>query len=270
LVNISTRGRVGTGDDVLIVGFVTAGGSPLRLLGRGVGPSLEQHGVSGVLTNPSMALHEGPTRIDGNDDWGDVPDTQWAVEEMGRVGAFDLLPGSPDSLVLTQLAPRAYTAVISGVNGAEGIVLGEVYDRTPAVEFHPYTRLTNLSTRGRVGAGDDVLIGGFVITGSVPKQLLIRGVGPGLISYGVSGTLADPFVRVLRDGVTLAQNDDWAFSDEAEYVMAASARAAAFELDPQSKDAALVVTLAPGSYTVILSGADGGTGVGLVEVYDLE
>ncbi|BET67459.1 hypothetical protein ASA1KI_23770 [Opitutales bacterium ASA1] len=270
LVNISTRGRVGTGDDVLIVGFVTIGGSPLRLLSRGVGPSLEQHGVSGVLTNPSMALHEGPTRIDGNDDWGDVSDTQLAVEEMGRVGAFDLLPGSPDSLVLSQLAPRAYTAVISGVGGAEGIVLGEVYDRTPAPEFHPYTRLSNLSTRGRVGAGDEVLIGGFVITGTVPKQLLIRGVGPGLIPYGVSGTLEDPFVRVLRDGVTLAQNDDWAFSEQAEYVAAAFARAAAFELDPQGKDAALVVTLPPGSYTVILSGADGGTGVGLVEVYDLE
>jgi uncharacterized delta-60 repeat protein len=270
LANISTRGRVGVGGDVLIVGIVTTGTGPADFLGRGVGPTLTRFGLSSVLPNPSIDLKQGQNTIGGNDDWDGGSDRDLILSETRRVGGFGLTAGAGDAALLTTLAPGSYTARIFDPAGGQGVALAEFYDRTPAAAADPYTRALNISTRGRVGAGADVLIAGFVITGSAPKQVLIRGVGPGLARFGITDHLADPFIRVVRQGVTVASNDDWAFSAQRGVVEAAARATSAFRLDPQGRDAALVATLAPGSYTAVLSGADGGEGVAIVEVYDME
>jgi hypothetical protein len=223
-----------------------------------------------VLPNPSLDLKAGQTTLAANDDWDGGADRDQIVAEGRRLNAFDLMDASGDAAMLATLAPGAYTARIFDGSGGQGVALAEFYDRTAADAMDPFTRVINISTRGRVGANDDVLIAGFVVTGAAPKQVLIRGVGPGLAQYGILDHLHDPYIRVVRDGATVAHNDDWAFSNQAGLVEAAFAASQAFALDPASRDAAIVLTLDPGLYTAILSGADGGEGVAIVEVYDLE
>jgi len=270
LLNISTRGRVGIGDDVLIVGIVTTGSGPTEFLSRGVGPSLARFGVGSLLPNPAIDLKQGASTIDENDDWDGGDDRDLILSESRRVSAFSLTDRAGDAALLTTLAPGSYTARVFDPAGGQGVALAEFYDRTPSTAADPYTRALNISTRGRVGVGGDVLIAGFFISGSVPKQVLVRGVGPGLARFGVADHLVDPFIRVVRSGATVASNDDWAFSAQRDVVEAAARATGAFRLDPQDRDAALVATLTPGSYTVILSGAGGGEGVAIVEVYDME
>jgi uncharacterized delta-60 repeat protein len=270
LVNISTRGRVGAGNEVMIVGFVMAGAEPIDILSRGVGPGLSTRGLSGLLPDPTLGLYRGSKSIGFNDNWDAGADRELVVSEGRRVGTFDLEDGSGDSAMLSSLAAGVYTAIVRDPEGRSGIALAEFYDRTLVHAMNPYNRVMNISTRGLVGSGDEVLIAGFVVTGPAPKQVLIRGVGPGLAHLKVSGYLSDPYIRVVKDGETVAFNDDWAYSDKAGLVEASFEVVGAFGLDPSSKDAAMVLTLPPGLYTVLLSGADGGEGIGLVEVYDLE
>jgi hypothetical protein len=255
---------------VLIVGFITTGQQPLDVLSRGVGPTLGRFGVSGVLPHPSISLYSGENSIASNSDWESAPDRDLLVNESRRVFAFDLTPGAHDAAMLATLSPGSYTTQIGDISGGSGVALAEFYDRTPEAQATAQNRVVNISTRGRVGTGDDVLIGGFVVTGRAAKQVLIRGIGSGLDRFGVPNTLKNAYIRVVHNGQTVAQNDDWAYSPQAGLVAAAMTRAQAFAVDPAGRDAALVATLNPGSYTVILSGADGGEGVALVEVYDLE
>lgn len=274
LVNLSSRARTGpnTGG-TLITGFVIGGSSPKRVLLRAIGPALAGFGVSGALPNPRLILYRGDGQVEQtNDDWTGT-DT---AATFGSVGAFTLPANSRDAALVVTLTPGAYTMhVVDG--GDTGIALAEIYDASmnPSGE---YQRLINISTRGTVETGDGVLIGGFVITGNAPKRVLVRGVGPSLAGFGVPGTLADPRLALYRDSTLVAQNDDWGVPTAVDATQQPAtsteiARAAtltgAFSLASGTKDAAVVVTLAPGAYTAQVAGAGGTSGVALVEIYEI-
>lgn len=263
LANLSTRGLVPTGG-ALTPGFTVRGPGAKALVIRAVGPTLSLFGVGSALTEATLeVIAPDSTVIASNSNWS----SSTAIDSaFARVGAFPLTAGSRDAAVQANLAPQAYTVRVSPtVSGASGVTLAEIYDADPATAT---TRLTNLSTLGFVGTGDNALTAGFVITGSAPKRLLVRAVGPGLAPFGVGNRLADPQLSLVPlGGLPLAANDDW---PDLPSVQAAFTAAGAFALAPGSKDAALVITLEPGGYTVVVSGAGGTTGNALVEIYDLD
>lgn len=255
LINISTRLRVGAGDDVGIAGFVVIGAAPKRFLIRALGPTLISFGVSGTLANPSLELHDASTAlIEANDDWP-------LSLAQADILASGLAPADPaEPAIVRTLAPGAYTAIARGVDGGSGVSLIEVYDLSPGVGAHPI----NVSTRGRVETGDSVMIGGFVVRGDTAKRVIVRALGPSLTARGVSGALADPTLE-LYDGVgnLVITNDNWQDSQAAEI--------AATPFPPASPtESAIVLSLAPGAYTAIVRGKNGTTGTGLIEVYDLD
>ncbi len=270
-INISSRAQVGTGADVMIAGFALSGGStPKTLLIRGIGPTLSTYGVSGVLANPELTINNGGTQIDYNDDWSSSGNATTIASTASSVGAFALPNPSYDASTLTTVSANNYTAKVSGVSGGTGIGLVEVYDTDPSNPLH----LINISTRAQVGTGANVVVAGFYVYGSGNKTLLIRGIGPALAAYGVSGYLTDPQL-VLKDGGgnTLRSNNNWE-TDENNHdvslgVSAAAARVGAFSLAHAAADSALLVSLPAGAYSVTLSGVSGGTGVGLIEVYEV-
>ena len=180
------------------------------------------------------------------------------------MGAFSLPPPSSDSALLMTLAPGAYTASVVGTNGSSGVGLAEVYDADLGLTV---SRLTNGSARAFVGTGANILIAGFTIGGTGSEQLLVRAIGPGLSQYGVTGVLAQPSLVIYDSNQNvLYQNTVWGGSAA---LSAAFAAVGAFPLDAQSSDSALLVTLPAGSYTAQVSGVNGGTGIGLVEVYEV-
>jgi hypothetical protein len=254
LSNLSVRTTAGAGDQTLIVGFSVSGGTK-PLLVRGVGPTLTSFGVTGALNDPKLELYRDTVKVTENDNWlaGDA-----SVFE--RVGAFALTAGSRDSALVISLARGSYTAQASGATGGTGVALVELYDTqgngTPA-------RLSNVSARSQISSGEP-LIAGFNIAGSGSRTLLIRAVGPTLEQFGVTGTLADPKLELFRDTVKLQENDNWDLSARATFT-----DLGAFDLATGSRDAVLVVTLPPGSYTAQVSGVNGATGVTLVEVYEV-
>jgi CubicO group peptidase (beta-lactamase class C family) len=262
LANLSLRSAAGAGDQALILGFVVAGGSK-NLLIRGVGPALTQFGVSGVLANPQLGVYSGGTVLLTNDNWESAQAAEKASAAVG-VGAFALPAGGRDADVLPTLGTGAYTAQVSGVGGATGIALLELYDAAGAST----ARLVNASARTQVGTGANVLIAGFTIAGPAAKTVLIRAVGPTLASFGVAGALADPTLTVLSSRGPLATNDNWSTGSGAAVGQAAGA-VGAFALPSGSLDAALLLSLAPGSYTAQVGGVRDTTGVALVEVYDV-
>jgi hypothetical protein len=264
LINLSSRVRVSGGDNVLITGFVIAGTAPKQVLVRGTGPALTGFGLQGVLANPKISLYRGTELVAENDDWAAAQ-----AADFARLGAFALPAGSKDAALLATLPPGAYTAIVADGTNA-GVALAEIYDASVNPNSE-YQRLVNISTRGEVSAGEGALIGGFVVTGNSPKKLLVRGIGPGLAAFGLKSTLADPRLRVYRESAILAENDNWsANASEATATTAAAQATGAFALIAGSKDAALILTLAPGAYTAQVTAADGTTtGVALVEIYEM-
>ncbi len=265
LVNISVRGFVGAGDAVLISGFVVRGGT-LPVLVRGVGPGLAALDVSNVLGQPSLTLR-GEGLVRQNTGWSADGQAAEIAAASARTGAFTLAPGSTDAALLQPLGSGIYTVQVNGADGGAGVALAEVYDaRTAPTEG----ALVNISGRGFVGTGDNILIGGFVVAGEAPVLVLVRAAGPGLIPLGVSGVLNRPRLRVLRGATPLAGSDSWALADSPATIAQASARVGAFAFTQPSDDAALLLFLPPGPYTALVSGADGGTGVALLEIYQVE
>jgi hypothetical protein len=265
LINLSSRVRVGAGR-TLITGFVVGGTTPKRVVLRAVGPTLSGFGVTGALANPRLQLFDATGKVIAeNDDWSGADTTA----AMAQVGAFGLTAGAKDAALLVTLAPGAYTMQVAEVAG-EGVALAEIYDASlnPNAD---YQRLVNISTRGEAGIGENVLIGGFIITGNSPKKVLIRGIGPGLAPFGLTGTLADPRLRVYRGSELVGENDNWSAVPADAIATAQAARdTGAFALANGSRDAALILTLMPGAYTGQVSSADGGnTGTALVEIYEL-
>jgi hypothetical protein len=289
--NISTRGVTNGGNQVLIGGFVVANpaGAPAnqtrQMLIRVVGPTLANapFNVTGVLQNPSLEVYSAAgALLVTNDNWGtqtaNAATNATAVtaiqQAVTRVGAFQLPAASQDAAVLATLAPGSYTVQAKGPNAnSNGVVLIEVYDATAGNPTATSPRASNVATRGDVGTGGNVLIAGFVINGTASRRMLLRGVGPTLRNFGLgaNAVLADPFLT-LKDaaGNTIRTNDDWASGDDAASIAAAAASSGAFALANGSKDAAMLVMLAPGSYTLQLSGVGNTTGIGIVEVYDVD
>ena len=253
-VNISTRMKVETGDNVLIGGFIVTGSGQKTVAVRALGPSLA---VNGALGNPVLELFDASGAVVATND-------DWRASQAETLIAAGLAPGSDlDAALIATLNAGSYTAVVRGAGGATGVALVEVYDLDGP---EAVTRLGNLSTRGRVLTGDDVMIGGFILRGDVPKRMMMRVRGPTLSLGGspISGRLADPTLELFdANGVSLAQNDNWRTTQESEI--------AASSIPPSDdREPAIVATLAPGNYTAVVRGQDNSIGIGLIEMYDLD
>jgi hypothetical protein len=282
LANISTRGVTSGGASVMIGGFVVSGTSAnqtRQMLIRVVGPRLAQapFNLTGVLADPRLEVYRSGTAnpILSNDNWGTQAAAQVTAIQQAttRAGAFALGANSADAVVLATLAPGLYTVMAHPpVNNpsASGVVLIEVYDVTQGGAAGP--KASNVSTRGQVGTGSNVMIAGFVVDGAVSRRMLIRGAGPTLASLGVPGVINDPQLTLVNqsNGQTVRTNDNWASGDDAAVIAQAATAAGAFSFANGSRDAAMLVMLPPGAYTVQLSGVGSTTGIGIVEVYDVD
>lgn len=269
LVNISTRGFAGNEDRTLISGFVVQGGEPKKVLVRAVGPALSDYGLNGVLAAPILTLYDRSGRpLASNTRWSTAPNAAEMEAAVKKTGAAPLKAGSADSALLMTLEPGLYTAHVTGVDRSTGLALVEAYDADDLCNQGPKT--INVSTRGRVEAGQNRLIAGFVITGESSRRVLIRAAGPGLIPYGVKETLTEPQLTLYTArGNVIRTAGAWSAEPEAGEIREAARLAGAFPFADDSKDAALVVTLNPGVYTVHVTGRNSSMGVALVEVYDL-
>lgn len=205
--------------------------------------------------------------VASNDNWSTDANVPSA---SSSAGAFALPDGSLDAALVATLAPGAYTASVSGVGGATGVGLVELYDVIQPSAFSD-DKLVNVSTRGQVGAGNNVLIAGVIINGTTPKRMLIRAVGPTLSNFGVTNSLADPTLRLVRqdNGAVVRANGDWQKGNDATEMARVAAEVGATALPSGSKDSALLITLPPGAYTAILDTGDGFEGIALVEVYEV-
>ncbi|HET7378589.1 MAG TPA: hypothetical protein VFJ24_00975, partial [Gaiellales bacterium] len=254
VVNLSTRGAAGSGNDVLIGGFVIGGTTPKTVVITATGPSLAQAGIGNPLTNPTLTLVRSSDQatIAANDDWGSAPNAS-------ALAATGLAPrDARESAIMVTLPPGAYTAIVNDANGAAGVAIVAVYEVD-----HPEAPLANISTRGPVLAGDDVMIAGFVIAGTAPRTVVITATGPSLAPMGISNALANPTLSLVRssDQAVVATNDDWGTLPDAAQLQAAGLAPA------DARESAIVATLPPGAYTAILSGAQASTGVGMIAVY---
>jgi hypothetical protein len=256
LTNLSIRTNAGAGAQTLIVGFNLSGNGTKPLLIRGIGPTLASFGVSGLLADPRLQLYNGSTLLVENDNWGGGA----AISNASAgVGAFALPASSRDAVLLQTMSTGSYTAQ---VGGGTGVALVEIYET--GNETSP--KLVNVSARTGVGTGANLLISGFVISGQGSKTLLIRAIGPTLRTFGVTGELADPRLELYRGSSLLQSNDNW---NGNAALSAAFTSVGAFGLPVTSRDAALLVTLPPGSYTVQVSGVNNSIGIALVELYEM-
>lgn len=272
LLNLSIRSNAGTSDQTLIASFVVSGGSK-QLLIRAAGPALTGFGVPGALANPQLELVNQNTNVSlaTNAGWdtGTAADTD-LIRNTTAALTFPFAAGSADAAMVKTLPDGPYSAKISGANNTTGVALAELYDANVASGG----RLINASARTNVGTNDKVLIAGFVISGTEPKTVLIRAVGPTLANFGVSGTLPDPALELTQHisssntDVTVATNTGWGSTAPAD-IAGASNQVGAFDLINDSLDSALLVTLQPGQYSAIVRGASGDTGVALVEIYEV-
>lgn len=266
IANISARTLAASGDRTLVAGFVIGGGGTKPLLIRAVGPTLANFGVANPIADPSIAaVNRLGATVASNNDWGNTPAL---VALSNQVGAFPLTPGSRDAAVSVSLVPGTYTAVIGGASATPGTALVEIYD-TEVSTGGSGARITNISTRGQVGSGEP-LLAGFVITGDLRKRVLIRAVGPTLANFGLTGLLADPRIEVLSGTTAVASNNDWSEASTTGQVVSVTPTVGGFPLNAGSKDAAIVLQLAPGAYTVQVAGVGASAGTVLVEIYDAD
>jgi hypothetical protein len=266
LINLSVLTDIATAGDDFTLGYVvggnsTSGAKPLVI--RAAGPSLGAFGVPGTLDDPKLELFARSTKTSENDNWGGSPQLTAA---LAAVGAFAYTgPASKDAATTASITTRDNSVRVSAAGSGTGAVIAEIYDATPAASFTTATpRLINVSVRKHLGSG---LTMGFVVGGATPAKVLVRGIGPTLGAFGVPGTVVDPQLTLFNSSsVKIGENNDWAGTAE---LTAAFANVGAFALPATSKDAALLVTLAPGNYTAQVAGVNGTTGVALVEVYEV-
>ena len=241
-------------DQVLIVGFTMSGGGKNVLL-RAVGPTLGTFGVSGTMADPKLDLYSGSSLITSNDNWGGGSSLAATFQSAG---AFAYASATSLDAALVASISGGRTAHVYGRTG--GAVLVEGYD----VGTGDAQRFTGLSARNRVGTGANILIAGFSLSGEGMRNLLIRAVGPALGGFGVPGVLADPKLEIYQGSTKIGENDNWS-----AMLSNAFSSVGAFQLTPGSKDAAITISLPANGYTVQVSGADGGVGEALVEIYEL-
>jgi hypothetical protein len=265
-LNLSTRMRVQPGDNAGIGGFIITG-SPLapasgpngvtkQVLLRAIGPSLTAFGVPDALADPVMELHGPAGFITMSDDnWRDLQEAE--IQATGLAPTNDL-----ESAILATLTPGNYTAIVRGSNDTSGVAVVEAYDVTQVAA----SKLANISTRSFVSTGPNIVIAGFILgNNSGDDSVILRGIGPSLTASGVPDALADPTLE-LRDGngVLLTGNNNWQDDPSQAAVIAAAGLAPTSALE-----SGIAVILPPGTYTALLSGLSDGTGVGLIEVYDI-
>lgn len=268
VLNLSTRALDLQGDNVLIPGFVISGTGTKRMLVRAVGPGMwDAFKLEGYLPDPKLWLvnQKTGTEVASNDDWGSSANRADIIAVSRTVGAFPLLADSRDAVVLVDLPPGHYTVPTVGNNSGTGIAMVELYD---ADDDATTARLVNISNRGFVDVGHRIMIPGFVVSREGSRTFLIRAVGPGLrATFNLPGVLEDPVLNVFKDQEAILANDDWDSVPGASTTEAVARQVGAFGLEPGSRDAAFVVTLPPGHYTIQATGKDATTGVALVEVY---
>ena len=256
VLNLSTRGLVSVGDNVLIGGFIVTGPGPKSVVLRALGPSLSGFGLSGVLADPVLSVYNSSrTLIASNDNWREDIGAAYMVQN-------GLAPGnSAESATLLQnLAPGAYTVIVTGKDPTPGISLVELYDISPLAN----SKLVNMSARGSVGTGDSVLISGFIVGDVESATVVVRALGPSLAAFGVSGVLSDPTLTIYdANGTAIASNDNWQDNINAIDIQKNALA------PPNALESALVLHLPAGSYTAIIRGANGATGNALAEVYTL-
>ncbi len=279
LGNLSTRGTAGTGANTLIAGIVVRGSAPKRMLIRAAGPALTQFGVTGALARPVLTLLDaGGVLVAANTGWSTAANATAVSTAAQGTGAFAFPAGSADSALLLTLNPGVYTAQVNSADTTTGVTLIETYDLDNPATMQ--SRLVNISSRGVVGTGQNIIIPGVVINGSSARLLLVRAIGPSLSPFGVTGAMANPQITVTRAGspAIVASNDDWNTQNNTTVFSAAdirefASRSAAFPLTEGSRDAALILSTATNvNYTIQVSGVNtggGDTGVALVEVYDV-
>ena len=251
LANVSSRMFVQTGDDVMIGGFIIQGDTPKKVVLRATGPSLAAAGVSGVLDDPVLEVWNSSGAILAtNDDWST------GTEDLTTLG---LAPSNArESAIIAILPAGSYSAVVHGKSSNTGVALFELYDLDQA-----NGSVANISTRGRVETGDKVMIGGFMLGGTQPTKVIVRAIGPSLVSSGVSDALLDPTLELYdSNGSLIFTNDNWRTDQEAQIVDST--------IPPtDDREAAIVATLAPGAYSSIVRGKNDSSGVALFEVYAL-
>jgi hypothetical protein len=254
-LNISTRAEVAPGDEALIVGFIVTGSEDKTVVLRALAPSLSQFGVANPLPDPVLTLFDGSgATIATNDDWQSDPEAN-AIESEG------LGPGSSLEAATRQtLAPGAYTAVVTGKGAASGVALVEAYDVAPASA----SRLANISARGSVGTGDDVLIAGFIVGDVESATMIVRALGPSLPGT-IANRLTNPLLTIYdSNGVAIGSNDNWEDDIHADEI----ANNGLAPTDPS--ESAIIFRPPAGAYSAIVAAADGSTGVALLEAYDLD
>jgi uncharacterized delta-60 repeat protein len=255
-LNIATRLRVETGDNVMIAGFIVTGNAPKPLVLRGMGPVLGNFGINDFLADPVLDLRGPGGPIVVNNNWKDT--------QRNQIEGTPFQPGDDrEAVILATLPPASYTAILTGNNNTTGVGLIEVFDNDSATD----SQLGNISTRGLVQGNDSVMIGGFILGGSTSNsRIAMRGIGPSLAQFGVNNVLADPTLE-LHDGngATLISNDNWESDTTSAGQLSANGLALS---DP--KESGIFTTLPPGAFTAILAGKNGGTGIGLIEIFNLQ
>jgi hypothetical protein len=241
-------------NQIVIVGFTMSGGAKNVLL-RAAGPTLSAFGVPDVMADPKLELFSGSTKVTTNDNWSGSSTLSTAFQS---VGAFAYSSTASLDAALVAAIDGSRTAHVSGPTA--GVVLVEAYDAGSGAA----QKFTSLAARNKVGTGANILIAGFTLSGEGLRNLLIRAVGPTLGAFGVAGTLSDPKLQVYSGSAIVAENDNWSSS-----LAPIFSSVGAFGLTTGSKDAALTVALRQGNYTVQVSGADGGVGEAIVEIYEL-
>ena len=258
LMNISTRALIGTGENVLIGGFIVQGSQPATVILRALGYSLREVGIGGALRDPTITVYNSNRQVVAtNDDW-------FTSANASTIASYSFDPhSSTESALYLTLNPGVYTAIVqsfsdSSTPATSGIGLFELYDLRSGGG-----RAGNVSSRGNVQTGDNVLIAGFIVGNGGSKELIVRALGQSLMSGGVSNPLMDPTVSIYNaNGMVLQSNNDWQQDPNASTI-------AARGLAPNyPKESATLITLSPGVYTAIVSGVNGATGVALVEAYD--
>ncbi len=266
LGNLSTRVEAGTGDKAMIAGFIVQGDAPKKMLIRAAGPSLRQFGVTNPLANPRLELHDSNGAIGSNDNW---QSTQIGgvigSDQVAEIRNSGLAPSDPlESAMIATLAPGSYTVVGRGVNGGTGTGIVEVYD----ISTSNASLLANMSTRGYVQNGDNVMIAGLIIV-TQPTRVIIRAVGPSLTQFGVPDALANPQLELHNPNGIIARNDDWQVTQLGGIIASDQvAEIQKSQLAPaHAAESTIIATLQPGSYTAVVRGVNNTTGNALVEVY---
>ena len=253
-LNIATRLQIQSGDNVLIGGFIITGpaGSTKKVLIRGIGPSLANFGVAGTIPDPFLELHKPDGSVVTNDNWKQAPNV--AEIPSGFAPSNDL-----ESIIYTTLSPGNYTAILKGAHGEAGVGLVEAYD----FDTTSTAKLANIATRGFVNTGDNVMIGGFIIGGTEPANVLVRAIGPSLTQFGVQGALQATTLELHDSNGSVISNEGWRSTQEAEIT--------ATTIPPTNdNEAAILATLVPGNYTAIVRGKNNTTGIAVIEAYNLQ